>query len=875
MSNPLGPPGPPMPYVSEPADPRMITDNMSDAGSSTSSGMLSDVRSRRTGSIDTTPSAGPRGSIRSRHTRASMYSKAPTNYEEVPHALSLFEWNCGGRNVYLTGSWDNYNEKIPMESIQPGNFRCTVKVPQERLEFKFIVDGVEKFNPDYPTMYTETGERVNVKHVDPDGKKNKTGAVRKIVSKISGLDMYSPFHMAETLSMIVFRVFYVLTIPAAIYYFYWLAVPTERGGGNRKDAPVSWIVFMIAEMLSFLSAVIGLFGMWKPVKRKWRSLDSLKPPLPEADWPSVDVIIAHYKEPPEQLRDTIRATLRLDYPSHLVRVIVADDGYFATPKSVERSQLGLDMYQLLAEEAGYDPLLEEVMNDQGLVEHYTVLADDEILRPDCAKECHVFDFGPFGEDMYAPGALPRLTLVGRVKPADHHNKAGNINNVLFNAGTDGKLALFLDADMRPTENMLLRMVPLLLEEMRDDAVENTLMLDDDPEIGRGVNTAWRVNRDVAFIQAPQRFHNVDKDDVMAHRNALFYDGIIKGRDGFGMTPFVGTNCLWRREVLYEINGFVYGSVTEDTLTSNEVHRRGYISKYAAEDLAWGEAPVSVAAAMLQRQRWAKGAIMNGMKIFETAADEKKRALIARRRGEIDEFYEYRRHGRRPNNGLVRAMFWLDSTLYPLLGVAAFLYIFVALYYLITAYPPIDPRNLRDLASAFITYYMIRYVAFFAAYSDVAPIDILRGQETWFGYNICHVIGMWDALMGAKMSWVANTGQRSRRVWMEWVNIVIVGLMVLGMIYRMVRFLYFEGGGGCDPWQSFGACCFGIYIAGHMWPMAAVSLNERINPSADDDRIGTPYEINTPVLYSAVTIIAVLVLSQWAISKCGRLVQHQA
>eukprot|EP00171_Calliarthron_tuberculosum_P020816 IDg20816t1 len=207
MAN-IGPSGGPiqganMPYVPEPADPRMLADNMSDAGSSTSSGMLSDVRSRRTGSIDTTPSAGPRGSLRSRHTRASMHSKAPTNYEEVPNALSLFEWNCGGRNVYLTGSWDNYTEKIPMESIQPGNFRCTVKVPQERLEFKFIVDGVEKFNPDYPTIYTETGERVNVKHVDPDGKKNSAGTVRKIVSKISGLDMYSPFHMAETLSMII------------------------------------------------------------------------------------------------------------------------------------------------------------------------------------------------------------------------------------------------------------------------------------------------------------------------------------------------------------------------------------------------------------------------------------------------------------------------------------------------------------------------------------------------------------------------------------------------------------------------------------------------------------------------------------------------
>lgn len=853
----------PAPYVSEPVEPHMMADNHSDAGSSTSSGMLSDTRSRRTRSVDTAPSAGMRGSIRSRHTRASMYSKAPTNYDEVDNVLSMFEWNGGGRNVFLTGSWDNYTEKIPMESVQPGQFRAAVQVPQERLEFKFVVDGKEKFNPDYPTMHTEEGDRVNVKHSDPDGnKKVHAGPVRKIVSKISGLDMYSPFHMQETISMILFRVFYILTVPAAMYYFYWLIV---RGANYR--ARVSWCFFLVAEMLSFFSAMIGLFGMWKPVKRKWRSLDSLKPPLPEADWPTVDVCIAHYKEPSEQLRETVRAALRLDYPSHLLRIIIADDGYFPTSKSVERSQIGLDMYQLLAEEAGYDPLLEEVMNDQGLVEHYTVLADEEVDRPDCAKECHTFDFGPFGEDMYAPGALPRLSLIARVKPADHHNKAGNINNVLFNSGSDGKVLLFLDADMQPTENFLLRMLPLLLEEMRDDAVENTMMLDEDPEIGRDTNSAWRVNRDVAFIQAPQRFHNVDHQDVMAHRNAIFYDGICRGRDGFGLTPFVGTNACWRREVLTEIGGFVYGSVTEDTLTSNEVHRRGYVSKYCAEDLAWGEAPVSVAAAMLQRQRWAKGAIMNGMRIFKGAAEEKKSAFAARRRGEIDEFYEYRRHGRRPNNYLVRAMFWLDSTLYPLLGVAAYLYMFTALWYLFTSEAPIRPESLESLAGAFIVYYAIRYVAFFAAFTDVAYVDILRSQETWFSYNICHVIGMWDAFMGQKMSWVANTGQRSRRNWMEWVNMSIVGLMVVGIIARFALFLTADG--GCSPWVSVGALCFGFYILIHMWPMAAISLNERLHGGVrKDGDMAMPIDLPTPILYAVFTILGVVVLSTWATTPCG-------
>lgn len=855
----LAPAPQPAPFLAEPSDAHMLDDGASDAGSSTSSGMLSDGNRSR---ASFAPSAGPRGSVRSRHTRASMYSKAPTNYDDVGKIKSMFEWNGGGRTVFLTGSWDNYTERLPMESVQPGHFRLAVDIPDERVEFKYIVDGRAKFNPDYPNEVTEEGERVNFKTSDSDVNR-KAGAMRKIVSKISGLDMYSPFHIQEAISMFLFRLFYILTVPAAGYYFYWLIA---RGG--NQSAAASWILFFIAEVMSFLSAMIGLFGMWKPVKRKWRSLDQLKPALPEADWPTVDIIICHYQEPAEQLRETIRAALRMDYPSHLLRIIIADDGYFPSAKSLERSQLGLDMYQLLVEEAGYDPMLEEVMNDHGLVEHYTVQSEEQVERQDCAKETHVIDFGPYGEEMYAPQALPRLTLVARVKPADHHNKAGNINNVLFNSDSDGKIILFLDADMRPSENFLLRTLPLMLEEMRDDAVENTMMLDDDPEIGRDSNSAWRVNRDVAFVQAPQRFHNVDDADVMAHRNAIFYDGICKGRDGFGLTPFVGTNACWRREVLKEIGGFVYGSVTEDTLTSNEVHRRGYISKYAAEDLCWGEAPVSVAAAMLQRQRWAKGAVMNGMKIFARSAEEKKNAMVARRRGEIDEFYEYRRHGRRPNNWLVRSMFWLDSTLYPLLGLSAYGYIFVALYYAVAGEAPINPTSFASLAGAFVTYYSIRYIAFYTAFSEVSSIDILRSQETWFSYNICHALGMYQGLnQNSKLSWVANTGQRARRAWTEWVNIVICGLLAFGITFRIIWFL--TRGAGCEPWQAFGAVLFASYILVHLWPMASISLNERLNGGPrDDTAMPKSLPVPTPLLYSALTIVMVVILATWATTPCG-------
>jgi len=82
----------------------------------------------------------------------------------------------------------------------------SLKVPQEHLEFKYIVNGVGNFNPDYPTEFTNDVMRVNVKHIDPVKRQIDGGALRKIVSKISGLDVYSLFSVAETSSMLLFRV---------------------------------------------------------------------------------------------------------------------------------------------------------------------------------------------------------------------------------------------------------------------------------------------------------------------------------------------------------------------------------------------------------------------------------------------------------------------------------------------------------------------------------------------------------------------------------------------------------------------------------------------------------------------------------------------
>lgn len=56
----------------------------------------------------------------------------------------------------------------------------------------------------------------------------------------------------------------------------------------------------------------------------------------------------------------------------------------------------------------------------------------------------------------------------------------------------------------------------------------------------------------------------------------------------------------------------------------------------------------------------------------------------------------------------------------------------------------------------------------------------------------------------------------------------------------------------------------------MWPMVSISINERLNPTQGDDLVGEPYSLPTPIIYAFLTIIAVLVLSQWATSRCGKL-----
>lgn len=214
------------------------------------------------------------GSIRSRASKFSRVTKTPLLQhtfsrteskikEKEKKTKSIFQWDEGGKNVYISGSWDNFQERLPMESIRPGSYRIVLPIPAtERVEYFFFVDGERRVASSCPSMINEFDQHVNVKHGEATITQ-KAGRVNKIISKISGLDLYSPFQGQKVASMMIFRLFYLLTFPAGAYYFYWLIAV----GGN-EDEPFIWITYTVAEFMSISSAIIGLFSMWSPVRRK-------------------------------------------------------------------------------------------------------------------------------------------------------------------------------------------------------------------------------------------------------------------------------------------------------------------------------------------------------------------------------------------------------------------------------------------------------------------------------------------------------------------------------------------------------------------------------------------------------------------------------
>ncbi len=170
-------------------------------------------------------------------------------------------------------------------------------------------------------------------------------------------------------------------------------------------------------------------------------------------------------------------------------------------------------------------------------------------------------------------------------------KAGNINHAL--SKTTGDLFLVLDADMIPKRNFLSKTLGYFADE------------------------------DVAFVQTPQIFYNMDMYQYNYRSNIpneqdFFMRDVQEARASINAVLHVGTNAVFRKKHIEEIGGYPTCSITEDMAVGMLLHAKQFRGIFVNEELAFGLSTTMYTDLLKQRDRWCRGNLQVMFKILPKA-----------------------------------------------------------------------------------------------------------------------------------------------------------------------------------------------------------------------------------------------------------------
>ena len=177
----------------------------------------------------------------------------------------------------------------------------------------------------------------------------------------------------------------------------------------------------------------------------------------------------------------------------------------------------------------------------------------------------------------------RLGCRYRQRPRHDHAKAGNLNHVL--PELEGELLAVFDADVVPVQAFLSRTVSCFA----------------DSEVG--------------LVQTPQTYMNADPvirnlglERWLLPDEESFYRWIEPVRQRLDAVVCAGTSFVVRRRALLDVGGFETGTSSEDLATGIRLTAAGWRCLFLPEKLSAGLAPLTAAALIRQRCRWASGTL---------------------------------------------------------------------------------------------------------------------------------------------------------------------------------------------------------------------------------------------------------------------------
>ncbi|KAF9602084.1 hypothetical protein IFM89_024851 [Coptis chinensis] len=430
-------------------------------------------------------------------------------------------------------------------------------------------------------------------------------------------------------------------------------------------------------ILTFMWATTQAFRM-RPIKRK-EYLENLPSIVDYKDYPSLDVFICTadpYKEPPINVINTALSVMAYDYPSDKVSVYVSDDGgsmltlfafmeaakfathwlpfcrannivdrcpaaYFQSTHAHIRSSKTEEIKMM------YESMKMKVESvvDRGSIEDEFITGEKdseafkkwttEFTRNDHPTIIQVLLESAKVKDITGH-RMPNLVYISREKnkTSPHHFKAGALNVLLRVSATmtNAPMVLTQDCDMYSNDPQTpLRALCYIL----------------DPT---------KASSDLAYIQFPQRFHGINKNDIYASELKRLFQINPRGMDGLAGPNYVGSGCFFLRRALFggplsalspeipELNpnhvvdksiqseavmelahnvasckfedqtnwgskmGFRYGSLVEDYFSGYRLLCEGWKSVFCDPDRPafLGDVPITLNDSLSQTRRWCVG-----------------------------------------------------------------------------------------------------------------------------------------------------------------------------------------------------------------------------------------------------------------------------
>ncbi|RZB66582.1 Cellulose synthase A catalytic subunit 3 isoform G [Glycine soja] len=344
------------------------------------------------------------------------------------------------------------------------------------------------------------------------------------------------------------------------------------------NAYALWLISVICEIWFAISWIFDQFPKWLPVNRE-TYLDRLALRYDQEGEPSqlaaVDIFVSTVdplKEPPLVTANTVLSILSVDYPVDKVSCYVSDDGaamltFEALAETSEFARKWVPFskkYSIeprapewyFAQKIDYlkDKVQPSFVKDRRAMkreyEEFKIRVNGLVAKAQkVPEEGWVMQDGtpwPGNNTRDHPGMiqvflgqsggldtegneLPRLVYVSREKRPgfQHHKKAGAMNALVRVSAvlTNGPFLLNLDCDHYINNSKALREAMCFMM---------------DPNLGKNV----------CYVQFPQRFDGIDRNDRYANRNTVFFDINLRGLDGIQGPVYVGTGCVFNRTALY-------------------------------------------------------------------------------------------------------------------------------------------------------------------------------------------------------------------------------------------------------------------------------------------------------------------------------------